>query len=171
MCVPKLIYTVPDLRSLEASLVAKLPVRMRHLSTSHPPHLDVDMGETVFSHGNYTVRHWTPKDRQKVCEVVRECLAAYGLEFEPQGADRDAIAVEDHYLREGRGEFWVVVDNVSKRIVGSGGYYKQNHEFEQEGSAAAEIRKMYLLPEARGKKLGWALLEVCAETVFFHNNF
>lgn len=76
---------------------------------------------------------------------------------------RDAIAVEDHYLREGRGEFWVVADD-SKRIVGSGGYYKLNHELEQEGSRAAEIRKMYLLPEARGKKLGWALLEVCAET-------
>ena len=129
------------------------------------------MGETVFSHGNYTVRHWTPKDRPKVCEVVRECLEAYGLEFEPQGADQDAIDVEDHYLREGRGEFWVVVDNVSKRIVGSGGYYKLNREFEQEGSegrnipAAAEIRKMYLLPEARGKRLGWTLLEVCAETL------
>lgn len=108
------------------------------------------MGEIVFSHGNYTVRHWTPKDRQKVCEVVRECLEAYGLEFEPQGADQDAIAVEDHYLREAMGEFWVVVDNVSKRVVGSGAYYRVSSEFEEERSeesAAAEIRKMYLLPE------------------------
>jgi putative acetyltransferase len=71
-------------------------------------------------------------------------LEQYGLPFEPNGADRDAIEVEDFYLREERGEFWVVVDRNGK-LVGSGAYYEVGGS-----EKAVEIRKMYLLPEARG---------------------
>ena len=125
----------------------------------------VSMGDTVFTHGNYTVRRWTASDREKVAAVIQECLESYGLEFEAQGADLDAIDVEEHYLKDGRGEFWVVVDEHSNKIVGSGGYYEINHESkceEMKGkvSTPVEIRKMYLLPEARGKKLGRMMLEV-----------
>ena len=123
------------------------------------------MDDTVFTHGNYTVRHWMASDRKAVAALVQECLESYGLEFEAQGADLDAIAVEDHYLRDGRGEFWVVVDQLSSKIVGSGGYYEvsdesKGEEVERKGITAVEIRKMYLLPEARGKKLGRTMLEV-----------
>lgn len=119
----------------------------------------------MFSYNGYTVRHWTRADREKVAEIIRECLESYGLEFEAQGADLDAIAVEDHYLKDARGEFWVVVDERSKKVVGSGAYYVIDHELKGEriktkASAAVEIRKMYLLPEARGKKLGRTMLEV-----------
>ena len=119
----------------------------------------------MFTHGNYTVRHWTQDDRESVAEVVRLCLESYGLTFEAQGADLDAIAVEDHYLKDERGEFWVVVDDQTKKVVGSGGYYQVDHESEPSGRErgqppAVEIRKMYLLPEARGKRLGRTLLEV-----------
>lgn len=124
------------------------------------------MGEIVFTHGNYIVRHWTSDDREKVSAVIQECLESYGLKFEAQGADLDAIAVEDHYLKDGRGEFWVVVDQQSNKVVGSGGYYETNCESNSEDLKGkvppdVEIRKMYLLPEARGKKLGRTMLEVC----------
>ena len=123
------------------------------------------MDDEVFTHINYTVRHWTASDREPVAALIQECLESYGLEFEAQGADLDAIAVEDHYLKDGRGEFWVVVDQQSSKIVGSGGYYEVSHESRDEGvkgeaATAVEIRKMYLLPEARGKKLGRTMLEV-----------
>ena len=140
-------------------------MRMRAHDMSRPLNFHTSMDDTVFTHSNYTVRHWTSSDREPVAALVQECLESYGLKFEAQGADLDAIAVEDHYLKNSRGEFWVVVDQQSNKIVGSGGYYEVNHESEGEGenrmvATAVEIRKMYLLPEARGKKLGRTMLEV-----------
>ena len=80
-------------------------------------------------------------------------LGLYSFRFESEGADRDAIEVERFYHRDARGEFWVVLDEGGK-VVGSIGYHKLDDQ------QTVEIRKMYLLPEARGKKLGRKLLEV-----------
>ncbi len=132
-------------------------------------------GDVIFLFGGYTAHHWCPDDRQEVVEIVRECLEAYGLQFEPEGADKDAVEVEEFYLRgEEGGEFWVVREAESGKLVGSGGFYQV--EVDEEGRRAAEIRKMYLLPEARGKKLGRYLLEVSKPggqrslTVCVHND-
>lgn len=117
----------------------------------------------VFTHSGYTVRPWAPEDRNIVADIIKQCLESYGLQFEPQGADLDAIEVEDHYLKDGRGEFWVVVDDASNRLVGTGGYHEVPPGPECEGGEevrAVEIRKMYLAQEARGKKLGRKILEV-----------
>lgn len=107
----------------------------------------------VFKHGDFTVRQWTPEDRNSAAQVIKQCLEPYGLQFEPQRADRDAIEVEEHYQRNDRGEFWVIT-NDSNKVVGTGGYFEVNEP------GCVEIRKMYLLPEVRGKKLGRAILEV-----------
>lgn len=124
------------------------------------------MAGLVFRHKSYNVRHWTAEDRETAGSVVRRCLEAYGLDFEPEGADLDALQVEDHYLKDGRGEFWVVVDDISGKLIGTAGYY----EVEDKDKRSVEIRKMYLLPEARGEKLGRALLQVitvsCTEKKF-----
>ena len=124
-------------------------------------------GRLVFKHGTYSVRHWTPGDREGASRVVKECLEAYGLRFEPQGADLDAINVEKFYLKDNRGEFWVVVDDTNNKLVGTGGYYEVNND---SNPGTVEIRKMYLLPEARGKKLGRALLEVTAARLLIQCN-
>ncbi len=108
----------------------------------------------VFKNGNYSVRKWTASDRDEAAQVIKQCLEPYGLQFEPQGADLDAIDVEEHYLKNERGEFWVVIDVSNQRLVGTGAYYEVSEP------GAVEIRKMYLLPEARGKKLGRYILEV-----------
>lgn len=122
----------------------------------------------VFRHDGYTVRFWTPLDRVEASQVVKQCLEPYGLEFEPKGADLDAIEVEQHYTKDDKGEFWVITADNTNRVVGTGGY----HEVPDSGSAAdvysnstgksraVEIRKMYLLPQARGRKLGRKLLQV-----------
>lgn len=119
------------------------------------------MGRQVFQHRGYSVRHWQAGDRDSVADVVRQCLESYGLNFEPQGADLDAIEVEAHYLKDGRGEFWVVIDEEAGKLIGTAGYYEMEDK-DNEELKCAEIRKMYLLPEARGKKLGRALLQVRA---------
>ena len=71
--------------------------------------------------------------------------------WEPDGADRDVLEVEDYYLTRG-GEFWVI--ETEGEIIGTGAYYPYPHR----GEKAVEIRKMYLSPIARGQGLGKYLL-------------
>lgn len=98
----------------------------------------------------YRIRPWQSEDRQAAGVVIATVLAEYGLGWEPQGSDRDALEVETHYWQTG-GEFWVVVDG--ETLVGTAGYYPAHR-----GDRAVEIRKMYLLPVARGQGLGRYLL-------------
>ncbi len=114
--------------------------------------------EIIFHHNGYTVRQWKPIDREPATRVIKQCLESYGLNFEPDGADCDALEVEVHYIRNKRGEFWVVVDDLTGELIGTAGYYELEVSHDE---GAVEVRKMYLLPQARGKKLGRALLEVC----------
>lgn len=98
----------------------------------------------------YRVRSWQPGDREAAGEVIATVLAEYGLAWEPQGSDRDALEVETHYWQTG-GEFWVVLEG--ETLVGTAGYYPV-----QRGEKAVEIRKMYLRSSARGHGLGRYLL-------------
>ena len=100
---------------------------------------------------NYTIRSWQPDDRQAAADAIKNALAEYGLGWEPDGADRDVLEVEDYYLTRG-GEFWVI--ETEGEIIGTGAYYPYPHR----GEKAVEIRKMYLSPIARGQGLGKYLL-------------
>jgi putative acetyltransferase len=98
----------------------------------------------------FLIRDWQPGDRQVAADVIRTVLTEYGLGWEPDGADRDVLEVEAAYLERG-GEFWVVEQ--AGRLVGTSAYYPISR-----GENAVEIRKMYLLPAARGQGLGRYLL-------------
>jgi putative acetyltransferase len=100
---------------------------------------------------SYKIRSWQPDDRESASQIIQSVLAEYGLSWEPQGSDRDAVEVETFYWQRG-GDFWVVEDNAT--LVGTAGYYPVSHR----GVRAVEIRKMYLLPQARGQGLGRYLL-------------
>jgi putative acetyltransferase len=100
---------------------------------------------------NYTIRSWQPDDRQAAADVIKNALAEYGLGWEPDGADRDVLEIEEYYLALG-GEFWVVEDR--GEIVGTSAYYPYPHR----GEKAVEIRKMYLQSKIRGQGLGRYLL-------------
>jgi putative acetyltransferase len=84
-------------------------------------------------------------------------LQEYGLSWEASGADKDVVEVETAYLNVG-GEFWVI--ERQKQIVGTAAYYPIAR-----GKQAVEIRKMYLLPEVRGKGLGKYLLKQLEEAI------
>lgn len=60
------------------------------------------------------------------------------------------VEVETFYQQTG-GEFWVI--EAQGKVVGTASYYPISR-----GKQAVEIRKMYLLPEVRGKGLGQFLL-------------
>lgn len=98
----------------------------------------------------FLIRDWQKEDRYAAAGVIKTVLAEYGLPWQPELADRDAIEVESAYLKAG-GEFWVVEQN--SIIVGTAAYQPIAR-----GQNAVEIRKMYLLPDVRGQGLGKYLL-------------
>ena len=108
---------------------------------------------------DYTIRSWQPDDRQAAADVIKNALAEYGLGWEPDGADRDVLEVEEYYLAVG-GEFWVVEDR--GEIVGTSAYYPYPHR----GEKAVEIRKMYLQSKIRGQGLGRYLLRELERSIF-----
>jgi putative acetyltransferase len=111
---------------------------------------------------NYLIRDWQPDDRIAAAEVIKNALAEYGLGWEPDGADRDVIDVEQYYLARG-GEFWVIEDNGT--IIGTSAYYPYIVE-ENCDVKAVEIRKMYLHSKVRGQGLGKYLLGQLERSIF-----
>jgi putative acetyltransferase len=100
---------------------------------------------------DFLIRSWETRDRAEAFHLIKDILAEYGLECEPFGADRDVYDVELYYQTKG-GEFWVV--EWEGKIVGTAAYYPIGR-----GKNAVEIRKMYILPAARGQGLGKFLLQ------------
>jgi putative acetyltransferase len=100
---------------------------------------------------DFTIRNWQERDRAAAASVIEQVLQEYGLPWEPTGADKDVLEVETAYLSAG-GEFWVV--ERQGQIVGTAAYYPIARS-----EKAVEIRKMYLLPTARGMGLGKHLLK------------
>jgi putative acetyltransferase len=103
------------------------------------------------NYGDFLIRNWEVGDRTRAAEVISYVLSEYGLGWEPNGADRDVLQVEEAYLATG-GEFWVIEHQ--SQLVGTGAYYPIHR-----GEKAVEIRKMYLLQSIRGLGLGKYLLQ------------
>ena len=103
------------------------------------------------NYGEFLIRDWEPGDRDAAARAIASVLAEYGLGWEPEGADRDVVEVERFYLEAG-GEFWAIERR--GELVGTSAYYPVSR-----GEKAVEIRKMYLLPSARGQGLGRFLLQ------------
>ncbi len=105
----------------------------------------------TFRFNHFLIRAWQPSDRAIAARLIGGVLTEYGLGWEPEGADRDVLEVETHYLDRG-GEFWAIERD--GQLVGTSAYYPVSR-----GENAVEIRKMYLVPSARGQGLGRFLLE------------
>lgn len=97
----------------------------------------------------YTFRPATNADASAIQALVFSVLQSYGLEPDPEGTDSDLNDLEKAYFHSGG--YFGVVENPEARIVGCFGLYPIDAQ-------SAEVRKMYLLPEARGLGLGKASL-------------
>ena len=107
------------------------------------------------SYQDFLIRAWQPADRLAAATMIAAVLAEYGLDWEPLGADRDVLEVEQFYQQ---GAFWIVEQ--ASRVVGTAAYYPSDR-----GAQAVEIRKMYLLPSARKKGLGYHLLQQLEQAI------
>jgi putative acetyltransferase len=100
----------------------------------------------------FWIRAYRREDASAVREIVFGVLEEFGLAPDHAGTDVDLSDVELHYLAPGGG-FWVVEDGRG-RIVGTCGLW-----LDPDAPARCELRKMYLLPDWRGRGLGGQLLE------------
>ncbi len=95
------------------------------------------------------IRPATNADSDEIKAVVFGVLKEYGLQLDPGSTDEDLDAIEAHYFENG-GYFGVVEE--ANRIVATIGLYRVN-------KTTCELRKMYALPNQRGKGLGKKLME------------
>jgi putative acetyltransferase len=87
-------------------------------------------------------------DSGKVRDLVFNILKEYGLSPDPLGTDSDLEDIEKHYFE--RGGYFEVLE-ISGELTGSWGLYPLENK-------TAELRKMYLSSEYRGKGLGGKIM-------------
>jgi putative acetyltransferase len=101
------------------------------------------------------VRPVGPDDVPEVVRLVTLVLAEFGLRFgEGSRTDEELTRLPRSYVEHG-GAFWVAVDAPGE-IVGTCGMFPL-------AAGDYELRKMYLLPVARGAGVGGVLLEECID--------
>ena len=102
------------------------------------------------SSSEFRLREATAADGAAIRAVVIAVMNEYGLSSDLEGNDADLRSFVHSY--RGRGGAFRVVTSAEGVIVGCGGLYPID-------AREAEIRRMYLLPEARGVGVGRKLLE------------
>lgn len=90
------------------------------------------------------------RDAERIREVVFGVLGEYGLVPDHQGVDADLDDLEANYIA--RGGLFAVVEDHKGAIIGSVGLFPKEN-------GTCELRKMYLVREARGQGLGKQMLE------------
>jgi len=98
---------------------------------------------------DYLLRPATNQDCPAVQSLVFGVLTEYGLQADPATTDTDLFDLEGHYLH--RGGCFDVVTDAAGQIIASVGLQPQEH-------GVCELRKMYLMPEHRGRGIGKTLL-------------
>lgn len=90
------------------------------------------------------------ENQEEVREIIFSVLREFGLVPDPKTVDNDLWNIEEEYWEKG-GIFELLLDENDK-IVGTFALYNC-------GNNIAEIRKMYFLPETRGKGLGKKVMQ------------
>ncbi len=96
-------------------------------------------------------------DNEELGRIIREVMTEFGAVGEGYSiADPEVDAIFEAYPEPVAA---YVVAEVGGRLVGGSGI----GPLEGAGAGVCELRKMYLLPEARGLGLGRRLLEICLD--------
>ena len=102
-------------------------------------------------HDDYIIRNASNEDGKSVQQVVFSVLREYGLRPDEHGKDSDLSNIELNYFSN-NGYFGIVEFKPDGSIVGTFGLIRIDEY-------TCELRKMYLLKQARGKGVGKAMLE------------
>ena len=95
-----------------------------------------------------TIRPGTSDDAPGVVALIGRVFVEYGWIWDPATEVPDLLAFDAHYTAP-RGAFWVVTEGA--RLVGSVGV-------DRRGAALAELHRLYLDADQRGRGLGEALV-------------
>jgi putative acetyltransferase len=87
----------------------------------------------------------TNDDREQVQSLVFGVLAEFDLKPDPNATDADLTDIETNYTN--RGGMFDVIEDENGKLVGTYGLYYLD-------ANTCELRKMYLVPAARGQGLG-----------------
>lgn len=98
----------------------------------------------------YSIRRASPADAAAIRHVIGGVLAEYGLALDPSGMDSDLADIDANYRRRG-GLFEVAVGS-DGHLAGCCGVFVLDDK-------TCELRKMYLLKDARGHGIGGRLLQ------------
>lgn len=105
---------------------------------------------------SFSIRPITPADNITVAAIIRKVMPEFGANG-PGFAIHDAEVDDMHgaYARKGRAYFVVELDG---RVCGGAGVAPLDGE-----NGVCELRKMYFLPELRGRGIGAALMHRCLD--------
>ena len=98
----------------------------------------------------HTIISATNEDTVIIKNIVFNVLKEYGLKHDEAGKDADLNNIEANYFQS-NGFFGLVIDRETNKTVGTFGIFRLSNE-------VCELRKMYLLKEARGKGCGMMIL-------------
>lgn len=102
------------------------------------------------------IRPVRQEDDEALARIIRQVMEEYGSTGEGSSYhDAEIDAVSRAYEGE-RAAYFVVVDG--NRVLGGGGIGPLRGE---ETGSVCELRKMYFLPEARGRGLGRQVVQKC----------
>jgi putative acetyltransferase len=95
-----------------------------------------------------------PQDHEAIAHLVQICLVEFGQAFDESGSDADVMDIQKTYLSPG-GLFFVL-RNEQRVLVGTIGLLSI-------GGGVGKLRKMYVHPAYRSKKIGRFLLQQILE--------
>ena len=106
----------------------------------------------------YNLRNIEVNDNTAIAKIIRSCLKEFGAD-KPGTVYYEASTDNLFGLYSEERSVYFIAE-IEGRIVGGGGICPTNGLSED----TCELVKMYLLPEARGKGIGAALMNKCIET-------
>ena len=107
---------------------------------------------------SYTLRNIEPQDNAAIAKVIRSCLKEFGADKPGTFYYEESTDNLFGLYSEERSVYFIA--RIEGRILGGGGISHTKGLSED----TCELVKMYLLPDARGKGIGAALLIKCLET-------
>lgn len=104
---------------------------------------------------NFTIEAITPADDAAICQIIKTVGAEFGAIGDGFGpSDSEVLNMSQHYQEDLKSRYFVA--RINDQIVGGGGIAPFGTQKD-----ICELKKLFLLPQARGKGIGRALSIKC----------